>query len=361
MGKNIKIIIAAAVAVVAVAAIVACLFVFDFFGSDLPKYAPDGTDLIVYVNGKKLVKTKVFKAYKKTLVYEELVKASQKEGIDTDKALQGEACLFFNISDAMEGKGEWGPTVIYRGSQAGAVFKAMQKNAEKSVSDAEKRAAEARKEAEKDGREPSEDETFVPTLSTDKISGKQAYVFGAKYRNAAAIMLDKKTLQFSQVSRKENLIAEPLKKKSTDLTKAIDTGAIVSIVWKADIPEDLFKGNDNPAAKLAKSAVDGLEIVTLNVKESGGSLKVTLVGRYKSSEKANAAKEAVIALRKLAQDDLAGKDKYEDAADMLKALEISQRGKKVTVTLKYSEDKLVAMIEKADREFRELRKEIEKK
>lgn len=335
----------AAILLIVVAAVVACLFIFDVFGTPLPKYAPAGTDLIVHINGKKLANTKIFKAFKGTAMYEEMVKDAKNSGIDLDKAILGELCLFQNARDSMNGKDN-APSLVYRGSQAGNIFKSLRNKAEK-------RVAAAKKDVEKYNI-PA---TAVPEFSTDRIDGKPAYVFSRRFQNEAAILLADNLVQKTSAGTKDGLIVKPLKKGNPELARSIDTNAIVSAAWKVSIPKDLFEGKDDPAAKLAGSVADDLEIVTLKVSESGDDLNLALVGVYKSADKAKSAQESLVALRKLAQEMSQKTDP--DVAGIIKAIEIAQNGNKVTLSLRCNEDKLVAMIEKADKEQRERRKRRE--
>ena len=350
MKTSTKIIISAA-AVLVIAVIVVCLFVFGVFEgrSELPQYAPEGTDVIVYVNGRKIAGTKAFAAFKKTAAYGEMAGAARRKGLDIDKVFQGEACVFFDFGSVFRHPAKVFPfTVIYRGSQAETLFELSRKNTGEKVEKAEAAADKAKAEAANNGREyvtPT-----IPKFSADKIDGKPAFVMTGD-ANVAAILLDKDLVQYSVAGDKSKLIDTPLKKKKgTRLTKAVDTSALISIAWKVDIPQNAAAGKGkNPSGDI----VTDLEIVSLHVYESGDDLRIKLVGSYRSIEKAKAAQESVIALRKLARERIGDGDK--ELADVLKALEISQSGNKVTISLKYGQDDFVKLIEKMNNAAREAR------
>ena len=99
-----KKLIGAIVALVVIAAAVACLFFCNVFGQPaLPKYAPEGTDVIAYVNGAKITQTKVWAAFKKTSAYKAMMENAKAEGVEFDEAKLGDVCFFFKVDEKIDG------------------------------------------------------------------------------------------------------------------------------------------------------------------------------------------------------------------------------------------------------------------
>ena len=334
-----KIIAAAVILLVAVAAPV-------FAGGDLPKYAPADTSLIISLNLRQITKTKVFEIYRKTISFEGLVKSSREDGIDIESALKdGEMCVFLDLNSMIARKGE-SDVAIYRGSQAKAIFQRQLKQAEAKVAEAVKKTA----------KPDPKNKAAVPELAKKEIDGKPAFVLGGVRNYTASILLDENTVQWSGAGDRAKLIAAPLKKNAaTELTKAVDTSALLSIVWKANIPKELFKeGKDSgssPEIYFLKNIATDLKLANLNVRESGEFLETRLTGTYGSEEAAKTARESLAALRDFCKSAISERDP--EGAAALASIEISGEGKVVTATLKYRQDELAASIETWDKKARE--------
>ena len=358
MGKTTKIVIAAASIFVVLAGVVAYLVYFDplgLFGSDLPKYAPEGTDQIEYINYKKWSKTKIFAAYKKTLSYEEVIEGLRGSGIDVEKLYDSEVCKFRNRNAEMSGKG-FVETEVCRGSQVGAEFKWRLDLAKKNADRLQKRAEEEKKRAEEEKREPEKRE--VPKFSADKIGGKEAFVYSYGDEKEVAILLDKDLVQYSEKDDREaSPVSVPLKKESTAVTRAIDTKALYSYAWEVKIPEK-YRAELNDTEK---GVAIGLKMVRINVYESGSSdIEVKAEFIYENDDQAKTAKKFAEELRKKYM----AKKHFRfcpfidgrSGAEILAAAEISCSGKKIVAKAKYSQNTIARRIEELDNERREGKK-----
>ena len=339
MENKIKNIIAAAV--VLFAAVAAPVFA----GGDLPRYAPPGTSLILSPNLAKMTGTKVFKAFRKTIVFEDLVRENQAAGVDIDKVLRdGDICLFFDLNAFIAGKGVE-DTVIYRGSQAEALFKKRLKKAEKQIDEAKKKVAQSGKGSG----------AAVPRLSAEEVDGRPAFVISGERSYRIELMADGNTIQWSEAVDRAKLITTPLKKNAdTELTREVDSSALLSIVWKANIPKELFKEDGStPVMFFFKNLMIGLNFATLNVRDSGEFLEVRLTGRYDSEDAAKNARESLNSLREFFKSHLRERDP--EGAAIFESIAISCEGKIVNAMLKYRQDELAASIEKMDKKAREQR------
>ena len=234
--------IIAAVLAVTVIAIVAVFFFFS--GSDLPKYAPEGTDVIIYLNGEKIAKTKVCQAFRKTLAYEQMVEGAEKDGVKIDDILRGEACFFLDLSGK---KPRFSAIGRFKGGVAKELFDFIKNKMPERCDEGGQNAG---------GR-----------ISTDRIDGNEAFVFRSNTDfGSAAIMLDKDTIQYS-AGNVDDLIVTPLKKKSSDLSKEVDTKALVSVACKYEIPKQVREGMSSREEKFLMDIVGDLELATLGIHE----------------------------------------------------------------------------------------------
>lgn len=372
-----KLIPAVIIAVVAVAVIAVVAAIFIFSGTSLPKYAPKGTDIIIYVNSKKLAKSKVWPALKKTILYEQMEKASKKDGYTIDEAMQGEACFFLDVTT----KGIRS-VAIYRGknSVAAKIFAAIKKNVKKNFGEEKKlyanqlkRYEERKKNYEKQKKyyesknQPLPDylkapkAPQAPSFSADKIGGKEAFTAYTGYGiGKVMILLDKDTFQFAS-GKKSEIVATPLKKGSSELAKAIDTGAIVSVAYKHKLSKELKAFLKTENGKMVKDVEAGLKTVTLSIKEVGDDLEFKLVGEYESTAAAKKSGESLTALRTFGKKKLEGKDDdmSREGLESLDAVKIDTKGKQVVISLKVSEESAVKWIENVDKQTREQLKRAE--
>ena len=356
MEDKIKNIIGAAILVVIIIAVLIGLYAFGVFEPSLPKYAPEGTDYIAYTNYKKLSKTKIFGAYKKTLAYEKEVKSAQNNGYDVEKLYDFEVCSFRNRNAEMRNK-PTPATSVYRGSLMAAQFKKAIEKYDKLVTDTKKLNDSLTPEF----REP------VPSLSTNKIADKEAFVYEFGYKKESfkrvGIKLDDDTVQESFGDTKEGVpVSAPLEKNRTEVTKAIDTSALYSRAWKVDIPNDYRSkmGDD------LKSAAYGLEFLTLNVYDAGKNIEVKLELTYTSKGNAQAALTAIEKLRKNYLDEnetfsIWGFLNGKVGCEMLKAAEFNCKGKKIVAKVKYSQSAIIDQIEEEDQKERKREEEEERK
>ena len=333
------------VLLIAVIAIVAAIFIFK--NKPLPQYAPKGTDAIAAVNGRAITKTKVFKAFKKTLAYEDVVENAKKEGIDVNQALQGETCFFVDSS-------EDAPVIsgIYRGQGGVAekIFASVKKDMQKTF--------EEQKKLFKDmGRK-------APDFSTDKIEGKEAFV--SRENGAAVILLDKNTIQ-TCYGKGDKLIVTTLKAaKANALTKAVDAKALVSVAYKVDLPKNVKALLASEEAAQYRDLHAELDVVKINLYDAGEDLELKVTGEYKTAEAAGKAAKQLDALYKQANalagalaEDKDASAEMKEAVEVLKAIKIESKGKQVVISLKYSQAKLVKLIEEQDKQARALKKQIE--
>ena len=353
MGKTTKIVTAAASVFVVIAGVIAYLVYFDVFGSDLPRYAPPGTDEIHYTNYKKFSRTRIFRAYQKTLGYEKMAEEAKKNGLDPDKLDQYEQCVFRNRNAEMDGKG-FGFTSVYRGSQAEALFKWQMKRAQESVAAAEKTAEEEKKKAEAEGREPGKFD--VPKFSADKIGGKEAFTLDRGGAKMVTILLAKNMVQSSDCfEEKGSPVSAPLKKESTPATRAIDTAALYSYAWVVKLP-DKYRAE---LGKNEKGAAIGLKIVRVNVYESGSSdIEVKAEFIYENDGQAKAAEKFLVELRR----EHVSRKHFrirgcpfidgKSGAEILGSAEVSRSGKKIVAKAKFSQNTIARRIEEEDKERR---------
>ena len=353
MGKTTKIVTAAASVFVVIAGVIAYIVYFDVFGSDLPRYAPPGTDEIEYTNYKKFSRTRIFRAYQKTLWYEKMTEEAKKNGPDPEKWFQAEQCVFRSRNAEMDGKGTVF-TSVYRGSQAEAFFKWQMKQTQKSVADAEKRAAEAKKKAEEEGREPSAYD--VPKFSADKIGGKEAFTLDRGGAKMVTILLAKNMVQSSACFEEQGSpVSAPLKKESTPATRAIDTAALYSYAWVVKLPNK-YRAE---LGKNEKGAAIGLKIVRVNVYESGSSdIEVKAEFIYENDGQAKAAEKFLVELRR----EHVSRKHFripgcpfidgKSGAEILGSAEVSRSGKKIVAKAKFSQNTIARRIEEEDKERR---------
>ena len=333
------------VLLIAVIAVVAAIFIFN--NKPLPQYAPEGTDAIAAVNGRAIAKTKVFQAFKKTLNYEEAAEQAKKEGISLDQAIQGEMCFFVDSSDDA-------PVInsIYRGQGGVAekIFASVKKDMQKNFEGQKKLAAELGSKA--------------PDFSADKIDGKEAFV--SRSNGGAVILLDKNTFQTS-FGKGDKLIAAPFKAaKATALTQALDPKALISVAYKVELPKSVKEMLASEDAAQYRDLHAELNMVKVNIYDAGEDLELKVTGEYKTAAAAGKAAKQLDDLYKQANT-LAGavagdKDtpaEIKEAVEVLKAIKIESKDKQVVISLKYSQAKLVKLIEEQDKKSRELKKQME--
>lgn len=334
--KKLAVAVIAAIVLIAIAAVVACCFIFDFCSPALQKYAPEGTDVIAYVNNKKIAKTKVWAAFKKTLAYEKAAKEAKKEGFDLDKAEQSEMCLFVE----MNGKTPKFDIVV-RGKDGSAAetFDLLAKETKKSYEKEKKRFEENKDKYDK-----------APKFSDDKIGGKKAVAASElDGTSGTIILLNKNTLQLSIATDGAAPTDAPLKAQSIELSKAIDAKALVSIVYKFELPDTAKAALKEQGNELFQTLANGLATVSLNLYDAGDDVELKLVGTYEDSDSAKKSQELLTSLHTLAK--TAMKDNKK-ASEAIEAVKIAVDGKKVTLSMKYSQAKLVELIEEWDKDER---------
>ena len=362
MGKTAKIVVSAASIFVVIAGVVAYIVYFDVLGSDLPRYAPPGTDEIEYTNFKKFSRTRIFRAFQKTIEYEKMVEDAKKDGFDPEKIFQFELCVFRNRNAAMDGKeDDLAMTEVSRGGPTEAFFRKRLKEGPKNVADAEKKAAEAKKKAAEEGRKPGDLEIFVPKFSSGKIGGKEAFTSeGYGGDKKVSILLGKNMVQSSfGIGGRKPPVSAPLKKESTIATRAIDTSALYSYAWVVNIPENYRK----KLSDHEKSAAIGLKIVRVNVYESGSSdIEVKAEFIYENADQAKTAQKFLEALRRkyVGQKDFRICDCLfidgKSGAEILGSAKVGCTGKKVVATAKFSQNTIARRIEENDKERRQSKK-----
>ena len=296
-GQKTSLAVVAAVLLIAIVAAAAAIFVFDPFKPELPLYAPEGTNNITYINGGKISRNKVFKAWQKTLTYKNMAEEAQKSGIDLDKAFLGEACIFGNNGGLDNSSG------IYR---------------------------------DRNGQAKQLQLLF---------SNNQAAV--EELRSVTTTLLNSNTVAFAGKGA-----ACPTKGKANALTRAIDKNALVSCVSKVELTESHKKALETEQIKPFRDIALELDMLYAALLESENDLELKLEGEYKSAEAAKKAYESLIAARKLGET-LSQGEENKEAADVLRKIEISVKDNRITITLKYPMDKLVEFIEKLDKAERE--------
>ena len=232
----------------------------------LPQYAPENTNLILYVNGKKIFANDIYRAFKKTEFYDDSIgNLSSAINYDANEILLGELCAFTN-TDSFMNRPYF--SFIYR---------------------SEKGSAEAVFDI---GSRLMRKERYLEFRET-RVDDKKA----AKIRNGFFILLDRNLLQGSYSEDRFNIINEPMKRDPKSIiAKAIDTNAIVSVVWMGDdIPKELLRDIPRELRHYLNIA-DDLKQVTLNLYDSGDELELKLVGNYASR---GAAEDAAESLRGL--------------------------------------------------------------
>lgn len=333
-GKGKPIVAAVIVALIVIAAVAACFFAFGGSCPALPKYAPEGTDVIAYANLEKISGTKVGQAFRKTLAYEKAAKKAQQDGIDIAKTEKGEVCLFFDLS------GET-PKFVAIGRVDAVAEKMFDLAAKKS---------KAAIEREKKYVKADDQNAKAPKFSDDKIAGKKAVVaHSSTGYGMSLILMDKNTLQFS-VGGKDQLVTAPLKAKAGELAKAVDAKALVSVVYKFELPDFAKEALKSEESKMFRDVATDLNTVTLNLYEAGDDLELKLVAVYDSAEAAAKAEKTLTALRALGQ--MAVKDDKE-LAGILNGIDIAVNGKQISAGFKYSQSKLVEFIAEWDKGERE--------
>ena len=296
----------------------------------LPQYAPENTNLILYVNGKKIFANDIYKAFKKTEFYDDSIgNLSSAINYDANEILLGELCAFTN-TDSFMNRPYF--SFIYR---------------------SEKGSAEAVFDI---GSRLMRKERYLEFRET-RVDDKKA----AKIRNGFFILLDRNLLQGSYSEDRFNIINEPMKRNSSSsIAKAIDTNAVVSVVWRGEIPRKLLR--DIPSElKPYQNIADDLKQVTLNLYDSGDELELKLVGDYESRGAAKDAADSLRGLYELSKREL-GKNQYvpDYIIDLMKRIKISSGDKQVTISVRYSKRKIVKVIQTLDDERRENRRRWER-
>lgn len=259
-----------------------------FRGGELQQFAPAGTEVIVFLNGSKISGTRVFKAWQQTPSYRELAtEAGKKANLDINAIMQGSICFFIKTNDPEKVCG------VYSDSNGMAA-----------------RIAESLKQEE----------------------GGKAVILGD---GTLAFAVDGATI--------------PGSKRPTQLTGAIDNGALASVAYKFELTEAIGAAMNDEAAQPFKPMINGLKIVTLNVYDAGETLELQLVADYDTPEAAQSALESLIALRTLIMAGFSGQPETEEYANIIKAIKLGADGQKVTARLSYSQDELVKLIENLDR------------
>ena len=355
-GKRLSLIIGGVVLLAVIGAVVAAFFYFDPFGSDLPRYAPEDTDLIIYINGSKIAERKFFRAWKRTILYDEVSRGIKNNyDVDLAKAVDGEACIFLN-SDLHFRVG-WSGCYLYRDKlgQARKIFNGGKNFLVRKLDEDKKHSAEYSKKFD---RPDSAKEYWS---DTSNIDGKPAVITNRGNReNFSLILIDPDTVQISTGHRGNPVLTKPNQKRSTKLTRAVDTRALLSIAWEGGIPTKFFKDFLHGKFKKYGDISEDMEFFTLNIYGAGDDLEFELVAKYKDESAARSAGESLTDLRKVCKEDLMS-DKYipQDMIEMVKKLEISADGKKVTLRLRCSEDKVVKIIQFYDDAERESIREDE--
>lgn len=266
-------------------------------------YAPADADLIAYVNVQKISANKIATTLRaREDAKEGIAEAEKKSGLKVDDLLKSEGAIFVN-------------TKTIEGNPVPAISAVVRFAADSG--DMSKKLFDFAKKENK-------------TVKETKVDGKAALADD----NAAIIALSKSTIQIS-AKQGEKAFACLAAKGETELTKAVDTTALISIAYKAG----------DEARKAVKEQFGGevpndITFVTANLRENKDNLDVELVFKFEKAESAKAAQEYLAKMRdvfKGTSDDPKIKKSLED-------IRIEAKGKALTISSSEKIDEIIETI-----------------
>ena len=266
-------------------------------------YAPADADLIAYINGKKLSANKVGQAIKaREDAKTEIAEAEKKCGFKVDDVLNSEIAVFINTK-TIEGDKTPAMSIIGRFEESvdlpGKLFECAKKNGKNT------------KELTIDGKKAITDEKG----------------------EFALIELSKSTLQFS-AKQGDKPFGALKPGAGTELTKSIDTGALISIAYKVS----------DEARKQLKETLpmipEDVAFVTLNVRERQENIDAEIVVTFEKEESAKVLESFLITIRETY------KSQIEDPAakKQLEGVKVVCNGNKIVVSASATADEIVALI-----------------
>lgn len=267
------------------------------------KFAPSDADLIVRVDGDRILRWPVFKKLRALPKFQSFDQQAQQElakyEVSLDDLLATELCVFVDV-DKFDPERPAVEVIARTKKPLSAKLFAF--------IDAVN--------AQHQGKVPFTRET---------IDGKEARVKSEPSASAALIALDDDLIQFSLNAAKPAALT---RRPGTELSSIIESNSMISVAYRMD--------GEAAAALLKKCPpelhpfVNGLTAAAINVIDSGNSVRIKAELAYSNAESADGVRQMLSGMLKALLSEDAQTNP--ELAATLKRLEISGHGRKVIVT-----------------------------